>query len=70
MGVSWLSVAFAVWALLFYPGVVFGFGSRKEIYVDDLKDPKALFPKIRQFIQFLPEEFRPVGWTKNAMRRT
>lgn len=62
MGVSWLSVAFAVWAWLFYPGVVFGFGSRKEIYVDDLEDPKALFPKIRQFIQFLPEEFRPVGW--------
>lgn len=62
MGVSWLSIAFASWAWTFYPGVVVGFGSRKEVYVDDLEDPKAIFPKIRQFIQFLPEEFRPVGW--------
>jgi phage terminase large subunit len=62
MGVSWLCVAFAVWMFLFHRGVVVGFGSRKEEYVDDLNDPKSLFWKARQFINLLPAEFRPAGW--------
>lgn len=62
MGVSWLCIAFAVWMFLFHPGTVAGFGSRKEEYVDDLKDPKSLFWKARQFINLLPEEFQPKGW--------
>ena len=62
MGVSWLCVGLAVWWLLFYPGMVIGFGSRKEEYVDDLSDPKSLFWKVRAFISLLPAEFRPAGW--------
>jgi len=62
MGVSWLCVAIAVWMWLFYPGTVIGFGSRKEEYVDKIGDPKALFWKVRQFIELLPREFRPKGW--------
>ncbi|MBX3653208.1 MAG: TerL protein [Ramlibacter sp.] len=62
MGVSWLCVAFACWMLLFKPGSVVGFGSRKEEYVDDLNDPKSLFWKARAFIKLLPIEFRPEGW--------
>ena len=62
MGVSWLCVAFGVWMLLFKPGTVVGFGSRKEEYVDRLGDPKSLFWKVRQFIELLPVEFRPKGW--------
>lgn len=62
MGVSWLCVAFGVWMWSFHPGTVVGFGSRKEEYVDDLKDPKSLFWKVRQFINLLPAEFRPAGW--------
>lgn len=62
MGISWLCVAFAVWMMLFHPGTVVGFGSRKEEYVDDLNDPKSLFWKVRQFIALLPVEFRPAGW--------
>jgi phage terminase large subunit len=62
MGVSWLCVAFGVWMWLFYPGVVVGFGSRKEEYVDKIGDPKSLFWKARQFINLLPAEFRPRGW--------
>ncbi len=62
MGVSWLCVAVAVWLWLFYPGVVIGFGSRKEEYVDKIGDPKALFWKIRQFISLLPQEFQPAGY--------
>jgi phage terminase large subunit len=67
MGVSWLCVAIAVWMWLFQPGTVVGFGSRKEEYVDKIGDPKSLFWKIRQFINLLPKELRPVGYSeKNA----
>lgn len=62
MGVSWLCVAIAVWLWRFYPGVVVGFGSRKEEYVDKIGDPKSLFWKARQFIELLPIEFRPAGY--------
>lgn len=62
MGVSWLCVAFGAWMWLFYSGVVIGFGSRKEEYVDKIGDPKSLFWKIRQFIDLLPPEFRPNGY--------
>ena len=65
MGISWLCVAFSVWMWLFYPGVVVGFGSRKEEYVDKLGDPKSLFWKIRQFIAMLPAEFRPAGYVES-----
>lgn len=62
MGLSWLCVAFAVWMWLFHEGTVVGFGSRKEEYVDKLGDPKSLFWKVRQFINYLPQEFQPSGW--------
>lgn len=62
MGLSWLCVAVAVWMWLFHNGSVVGFGSRKEEYVDKLGDPKSLFWKIRQFINYLPPEFQPAGW--------
>lgn len=62
MGVSWLCVAIAACMILFKPGTVVGFGSRKEEYVDKLGDPKSLFWKARQFIELLPVEFRPKGW--------
>lgn len=62
MGLSWLCVGFGVWMLLFQPGTVTGFGSRKEEYVDDLNDPKSLFWKARAFIDYLPPEFKPNGW--------
>jgi phage terminase large subunit len=66
MGVSWLCVGFAVWMWLFHPGSVVGFGSRKEEYVDKIGDPKSLFWKIRQFINLLPKEFRPAGYTEKT----
>lgn len=63
MGLSWLSVGLAVTLCLFRPGLVVGFGSRKEEYVDLIGSPKALFWKARRFIQLLPPEFRP-GWNE------
>ena len=62
MGVSWLCVAVAAHMFLFFPDMQIGFGSRKEEYVDEIGNLKALFPKIRMFIDLLPREFRPVGW--------
>lgn len=65
MGVSWLCVAFGVWMWLFHEGSVVGFGSRKEEYVDKIGDPKSLFWKARQFIDLLPQEFKPVGYVQS-----
>lgn len=62
MGISWLSVASAVHMWRFYEGTVIGFGSRKEEYVDKLGDPKSLFWKARQFIELLPDVWRPAGY--------
>jgi len=66
MGVSWLCVAIGVWMWLFHPGVVVGFGSRKEEYVDKLGDPKSLFWKVRESINLLPGELRPKGYTEKV----
>lgn len=66
MGVSWLCVAFAVWMWVFHDGTVVGFGSRKEEYVDNLGDPKSLFWKVREFVKWLPGEFRPDGWSERS----
>lgn len=63
MGASWLACGIAVWIFLFHPGAVIGFGSRKEEYVDDKSDMKALFPKIRMLIRLLPKELRPAGYS-------
>lgn len=63
MGATWLCCAFSVWLWLFYDGTVVGWGSRKEEYVDDRNDPKAIFPKIRQIIEYLPAWQLPAGFT-------
>jgi phage terminase large subunit len=61
-GVSWLTVAFAAWMMIFKPGTVVGFGSRKENYVDMIGNPASLFWKVREFINLLPVEMQPTGW--------
>ena len=61
VGASWLACSMASSICMFNNYVVVGFGSRKEEYVDKYGSPKALFPKIRQFIQMCPREFRG-GW--------
>ena len=62
MGLSWLTVGFAAWMMLFKTGTVVGFGSRKESYVDQIGNPASLFWKVREFINLLPAEFQPDGW--------
>jgi phage terminase large subunit len=61
-GVSWLTVAFAAWMMIFKDGTVVGFGSRKESYVDQIGNPASLFWKVREFINLLPQEMQPNGW--------
>ena len=58
MGISWLMTALAPTICMFNDGVVGGFGSRKEIYVDKKGDPKSLLYKVRQFVSNIPREFR------------
>ncbi|MGY0790945.1 hypothetical protein ACW7BJ_16385 [Azospirillum argentinense] len=64
MGMSWLSVALACTLCLFHHGVVVGFGSRKEEYVDKIGSPKSLFWKARMFMKYLPPEFLG-GWRED-----
>jgi len=59
MGLSWLSVGLASTLCLFHDGMMIGFGSRKEEYVDRIGSPKSLFWKARKFIENVPSEFRP-----------
>jgi phage terminase large subunit len=61
-GATWLSVALACTLCLFNRGMVIGFGSRKEEYVDLIGSPKSLFEKMRFFLSHLPAEFLD-GWT-------
>ena len=60
-GLSWLAVSLSATLCTFYDGMLIGFGSRKEEYVDLAESPKALFWKARYFIKNLPREFR-AGW--------
>lgn len=62
MGMTWLCCAISVWLWLFFPGMAIGWGSRKEEYVDHSGDPKAIFPKIRQIIENIPDFARPNGY--------
>lgn len=61
MGMSWLTIGLANTVCLFHEGMVVGFGSRKEEYVDKIGSPKSLFWKAREFLRLLPVEFRG-GW--------
>lgn len=57
VGMSWVTVSLACTLALFTPGIVVGFGSRKEEYVDRGASPKSLFYKARMFLRMLPPEF-------------
>lgn len=63
-GLSWLAVSTAATLCLFTEGIVAGFGSRKEEYVDKADQPKSLFWKARMFLRELPREFRG-SWNRD-----
>ncbi len=63
VGMSWLAAALAGALATTQYEFKAGFGSRKEIYVDNAGDPKSLLWKVRSFLAHLPKEFRG-GWTQ------
>lgn len=65
MGMSWLVVGTAATLCMMRHGLVFGFGSRKEMYVDSAGDPKSLFWKARELVLRVPVEFR-AGLTRKT----
>lgn len=62
IGATWVCCGFSVWLWLFHENSTVGWGSRKEEYVDKKDDPKAVLPKIRQIIEYLPMFLKPVGY--------
>lgn len=64
MGMSWLLLAIVCSICILFDNVTCGFGSHKQSYVDELGNPGSLFQKAREFIQYIPREFRGV-WDMN-----
>lgn len=62
MGATWVCAAFSVWLFLFWPGASVGWGSRKELLVDDLGNPDSIFEKMRMILNNLPKALLPKGW--------
>lgn len=62
VGATWVMVALGCALCLFRDGLHIGYGSRKEEYVDKADAPKAMFPRARQFLQYVPAELRR-GWS-------
>lgn len=63
MGVSWLNVLHQTHCWLFEEGYKGGFGSRKEVYVDNIGDPDSIFEKIRILLRSLPPWMLPKGFS-------
>lgn len=62
MGATWLCCAISIWLWLFHPGTVIGWGSNKSENIDKQGNPKAIFPKMRQLLQYLPPWMLPAGF--------
>jgi len=54
MGFSWLTLGFFLWKMLTQTGFSAGVGSRKKELVDELDNMKALLPKVRFMLRYLP----------------
>lgn len=61
-GVSWVTLAFALWLWTFRYGAKIAVGSRKEALVDRLGDPDSLLERVRMMLRMLPPELRPLGY--------
>jgi hypothetical protein len=68
-GLSWVSLAVALYLWSFTPGIKISFGSRKEALVDTLGNPDSLLEKIRLMLRSLPPELRPLGHSEREHAR-
>lgn len=66
VGATWECCAFGAWMWRFHRESAIGVGSRKEEYVDKKGDPKAIFPKIRQIIEWWPDFVQPEGFSMDT----
>lgn len=57
VGATWIAGSIGATLCMFNHDLAVGIGSRKLELVDSLDDPKAIMPKIRQFLQMAPREF-------------
>jgi len=57
VGMSWLLLATDASLGMTHNNMAIGYGSRKEEYVDNSKDRKSLFWKLRFYLQYVPREF-------------
>lgn len=57
VGATWIAGSLAATLCMFNDDMAVGVGSRKLELVDSLDDPKAIMPKIRQFLSMCPREF-------------
>jgi hypothetical protein len=62
MGITWLCIAFACWALLFLPGIKCSFGSRKSSLVDEIGNIDSILEKARYILKNVPVELLPDGF--------
>ena len=63
IGATWEAADFSVWLWNFHAGSIIGWGSRKAEYVDKMGDLKAIFPKIRLQLQYMPPWMLPEGFS-------
>jgi phage terminase large subunit len=61
MGATWVALAVAIWAWLFWDAVTFGFGSATAVKLDRSGDAGSIFYKLREVARGLPKCFRPKG---------
>ncbi len=61
-GVTWICVYVATCLWLFRPGFKCGFGSRKELLVDNLGESDSIFEKVRIQLRDTPAVFMPRGF--------
>jgi hypothetical protein len=69
MGASWMCVSAFLWRWLFRNMQAFLFVSRKENYVDESGNPKALFWKVDFLLDNLTPWLRPRGYNASSHRR-
>jgi phage terminase large subunit len=65
VGASWIAMAVSCSLCIFHKNMMIGVGSAKEIKLDRTGDPDSLFYKARQFMQYLPLQFRG-SWAIDA----
>lgn len=62
MGASWVIIGWYLWMWLFKRDIEIALGSRKEVLVDKIGDPKSLFEKFRIAYRMLPKWLLPLDF--------